>query len=139
MTTTSDFLRHLRTLADRQASDSLSDQQLLERFLNERSEASFAALVQRHGPMVLRVCRRVLHHVQDAEDAFQATFLILAPTPVPFANPNRWEAGCTASPFTVPIACAKSACRTARGASASRSGWQCAGRHYLARSAFGSG
>jgi RNA polymerase sigma factor (sigma-70 family) len=78
MTTTSDFLRHLRTLADRQANDLLSDRQLLERFLHQRSEASFAALVLRHGPMVLSVCRRVLHHAQDAEDAFQATFLILA-------------------------------------------------------------
>ncbi len=77
-TTTNDFLRHLRTLAARQAVGSLSDQQLLERFRLEHSEASFAVLVQRHGPMVLSVCRRVLHHAQDVEDAFQATFLVLA-------------------------------------------------------------
>jgi hypothetical protein len=62
MTTTSDFLRHLRALADRQALDLLSDQQLLERFLHQRSEAAFTALVQRHGAMVLSVCHRVLHH-----------------------------------------------------------------------------
>ena len=73
-----DLVRHLRTLASRQVVCSLSDRQLLERFLGERSEASFAALVQRHGPMVLNVCRRVLRHEQDAEDAFQATFLMLA-------------------------------------------------------------
>jgi len=77
-TTTSDFLRHLRTLTARQAIGSFSDQQLLDRFRLERSEASFAVLVQRHGPMVLSVCRRVLHNVQDVEDAFQATFLVLA-------------------------------------------------------------
>ena len=50
-----DLVRHLRTLASRQVVCSLSDRQLLERFLGERSEASFAALVQRHGPMVLNV------------------------------------------------------------------------------------
>jgi RNA polymerase sigma factor (sigma-70 family) len=77
-TTQADFLRYLRTLTARQATGLLSDQQLLERFLHERSEASFAALVARHGPMVLSVCRRVLQHTQDAEDAFQATFLVLA-------------------------------------------------------------
>ncbi len=76
-TTQTDFLRYLRTLTARQATGLLSDQQLLERFLHDRSEASFAALVARHGPMVLSVCRRVLQHTQDAEDAFQATFLVL--------------------------------------------------------------
>src|SRR5579875_4126287 len=77
-TTQTDFLRYLRTLTARQATGLLSDQQLLQRFLHERSEASFAALVARHGPMVLSVCRRILQHAQDAEDAFQATFLVLA-------------------------------------------------------------
>src|SRR4051794_9881264 len=56
----------------------LSDEQLLERFLAHREEAAFAALLQRHGPMVLGVCRSVLRHPQDAEDAAQATFLVLA-------------------------------------------------------------
>ena len=62
----------------------LSDAQLMERFATrhgEAAEAAFAALMERHGPMVLRVCRRVLNDPHDAQDAFQATFLILVRRP----------------------------------------------------------
>jgi RNA polymerase sigma factor (sigma-70 family) len=56
----------------------LTDAQLLNRFLTKHDEAAFELLVWRHGPMVLRVCRRILRDVHGAEDAFQATFLTLA-------------------------------------------------------------
>src|SRR5687768_16329189 len=59
----------------------LTDGQLLERFTDrggEAAELAFSALVDRHGPMVLRVCRATLRDGHDAEDAFLATFLILA-------------------------------------------------------------
>jgi len=71
-------LRHLRQLVNVKDSRTVPDQQLLERFSNDREEAAFEALVRRHGPLVLGVCRRVLPQAQDAEDVFQATFLVLA-------------------------------------------------------------
>jgi RNA polymerase sigma factor (sigma-70 family) len=58
-------------------SESVSDVQLLERFIKRQDEAAFEALVWRHGPMVLGVCRRILHDDHAAEDAFQMTFLVL--------------------------------------------------------------
>jgi RNA polymerase sigma factor (sigma-70 family) len=56
----------------------LTDGQLLGQYVSSRDGGAFEGLVRRHGPMVLAVCRRILRHAQDAEDAFQATFLILA-------------------------------------------------------------
>lgn len=74
----SPVLRFIRRIAGSQETAAATDGQLLERFAQKRDEAAFALLVDRLGPLVLSVCRRVLHHEQDAEDAFQATFLVLA-------------------------------------------------------------
>src|SRR5215510_8538615 len=71
-------LHHLRKLATVRHDEEEPDHQLLEHFALNRDEAAFAALLRRHGPMVLGVCRSVLHNLHDAEDAFQAAFLVLA-------------------------------------------------------------
>jgi RNA polymerase sigma factor (sigma-70 family) len=73
-----DVVHHLRHLTGPQTAPAPSERELLDRFIAERDEAAFAALVERRAPMVLGVCRRVLRHAHDAEDACQATFRVLA-------------------------------------------------------------
>jgi RNA polymerase sigma factor (sigma-70 family) len=72
------FLRGLTSGIVAESLVNQSDRQLVEQFLARRDEAVFAALMHRHGPMVYRVCWRLLQQEQDVEDAFQATFLLLA-------------------------------------------------------------
>jgi DNA-directed RNA polymerase specialized sigma24 family protein len=72
------LLRQLRNLVGAQTASRLTDHQLLEQFLTRQDQSAFSALVQRHGPSVLSLCRGLLRHLQDAEDVFQATFLVLA-------------------------------------------------------------
>jgi RNA polymerase sigma factor (sigma-70 family) len=72
------LITHIRQLAGRSEVSVQSDAELLERFSAGRDAAAFAGLMQRHAAMVWQVCRNVLRHDQDAEDAFQATFSVLA-------------------------------------------------------------
>lgn len=81
------FLRHLQQLAATHGSNRHSDRELLSRFSMRGDQDAFATLLRRHGPMVLHVCRRVLPPGPDVEDAFQATFVILARK----ARSERWQ------------------------------------------------
>jgi RNA polymerase sigma factor (sigma-70 family) len=81
-------LRYLRRVAVPPPSEGAADVQLLRRFLAKGDEAAFAILVQRHGPMVFGVCRRLLQDENDAEDAFQATFLVLVRKAASLARPG---------------------------------------------------
>ncbi len=72
------LLQYIRSLAADRNSARQSDRELLRAFAAANDQAAFTALVQRHGSMVMAVSRRVLHQLQDAEDVFQATFLLLA-------------------------------------------------------------
>ena len=75
--TLTEFLHRLRRSLRVRGEAEMTDPDLLRRFLENREEAAFAALVERHGPMVLGVCRHLVTNAADADDAFQATFLVL--------------------------------------------------------------
>src|SRR5258708_30509367 len=77
------LLQHVRRLA----ATASSDGQLLTDFLARRSDEAFAALLGRHGPMALNVCRRILHDPHAAEAVFQATLAVLADRPAPISQP----------------------------------------------------
>jgi DNA-directed RNA polymerase specialized sigma24 family protein len=74
----SSLLAYLRRVLGPLADSGTADEQLLARFAEQRDEVAFETLVRRYGPMVFGVCRRLLARSHDAEDAFQATFLVLA-------------------------------------------------------------
>jgi RNA polymerase sigma factor (sigma-70 family) len=92
----SDVIQHLRRAAAPRDGADMSDGQLLERFVAQRDDDALAILVRRHGPMVWGVCRRVLRSREDAEDAFQAAFLVLvrrASSVVPREMIGNWLHG----------------------------------------------
>jgi RNA polymerase sigma factor (sigma-70 family) len=91
-----EVIQHLRRTILLRDADGLSDGQLLEAYLSRRDETALAVLVKRHGAMVWGVCRRVLRSYHDAEDAFQATFLVLvrkAASIVPREMVGNWLHG----------------------------------------------
>jgi RNA polymerase sigma factor (sigma-70 family) len=71
-------LRFIRNIAAAESLSNLPDRELLQQFLSQRDEAAFRTLLGRYGPSILGLCRRLLHNEHDAEDVFQATFLILS-------------------------------------------------------------
>jgi RNA polymerase sigma factor (sigma-70 family) len=104
-------VEYVRRVVLRQNAGEAEDGELLARFVVGRDEAAFAALVRRYGPMVLGVCRRVARHEQDAEDAFQATFLVLVRRAADIARPHllgHWLYGVALRTAT------RARCRTAR-------------------------
>jgi RNA polymerase sigma factor (sigma-70 family) len=84
----SKVLQHLRQVIDRQDTAAIPDGDLLRRYVQERDEAAFEALVRRHGSMVFGICQRVLHNRHDAEDAFQASFLVLVSKAATLRSPG---------------------------------------------------
>src|SRR5437870_8447837 len=81
-------IQHLRRAMLLRDGAGLTDGQLLQDYISRRDEAAALALVQRHGPMVWGVCRRLLRNLHDAEDAFQATFLVLIRKAASIASPE---------------------------------------------------
>src|SRR5215472_16730664 len=91
-----EVIQHIRRTVLLRDGAGLTDGQLLEDFVTGRDQAALATLVRRHGPMVWGVCRRVLRNYHDAEDAFQATFLVLvrkAASVVPRERVANWLYG----------------------------------------------
>ncbi len=102
------IFRQLRTLYNIGAIGDMTDGQLLERFAtdaDEVAELAFSALVERHEAMVWRVCLAIVRDEHEAEDAFQATFLVLVRKRNRSGCGTRWGPGSIRSPAARPLAC----------------------------------
>ena len=95
-----DAVKQFQRLFNVGTTSGLTDDQLLARFSTQSDDAAFEALLERHGPMVLSVCRGVLADPNNAQDAFQATFLVLVRKARSIRPGRRWEAGSTGWPST---------------------------------------
>jgi RNA polymerase sigma factor (sigma-70 family) len=104
-------LRHLGNLLGSSPGSGLSDAQLLERFAAHREEAAFAALLGRYGRLVWGVCQHVLRQEHDAEDAFQATFLILARRAASIRKPGSVASWLHGVAYRVAVKARKAAAR----------------------------
>jgi RNA polymerase sigma factor (sigma-70 family) len=116
------LLGQLRGAFLRRELSTASDAQLLTRYLREREESAFEAILRRHGAMVLGICRRILGDEHEAEDAFQAVFLVLvhkAASIMPRERLGCWLHGV--------------AQRTARKARTARARWAARGRHAMTK------
>jgi hypothetical protein len=97
------LLESIRRTVAVSRSEPLTDHVLLQRYVRAGDESAFAELVQRYAPLVMGLCWRILRHRQDAEDAFQAVFLVLARKAGTIRQGDpRWPAGCTALPVAPP-------------------------------------
>lgn len=120
-----EVLQPVGTLMESRVSVGQGNDELLRRFVKDNDEAAFEAIVQRHGPMVLAVCRRVLSDGHDAEDAFQATFFILARRASAIRNPAALGAWLHSVAVQVSTRARKARCRRDR--------WQVLTEHEVGR------
>lgn len=104
-------VRYLRSVVASQCHQDDSDEQLLHAFLVDHDETAFAVLVRRYGPMVAGVCRRVLGHEQDAEDALQATFLVLAQNAAGLRNKTALAGFLHGAAYRIALSAKRSAAR----------------------------
>jgi RNA polymerase sigma factor (sigma-70 family) len=108
------ILQHLHSLAVTHEADAATDAELLRRFAERRDHAIFAILLRRHASLVWGVCRRVLRHHQDAEDAFQATFLVLARNVAAMRNGQALQAWLHRAAYRMALITRRAAARRQR-------------------------